>query len=456
LDLRVLLTGIYAGAAACLGGAEIEGSAYPTMRLPLRPYGELHTFFDIDAYFTVATLCLSGDPILEAEARRIIQRAARHQKPDGQIPHHFDRDEPVWVAISGAAQPGPNLFWLIALHDYYCQTGDAGFLQKHHPALLRAVAWLEKCHDPQHKLIHADGPLWIDVFRKSGFTFDANVMAIHVLSRVAPLCGLCGDPSAQARITNLVENLRECIEALWEKDHFITSIGRDGSRCDMVDSDNYAAVAFGLIRDRQRAGQLVRFMDAVPHMHPGGKATWVSGRYYDEAKCYHGNVGDSACAMARLFWIDMKARHHLGDRESFLCYFQRVRQDLLDRTWMCERYDMNGDMIRADGYAEYPEILALLVREAWHGIDLGADNVTVNPLKPGEWTYANPRMEIVYGPSELSLRVPGHGVRTFRIAGLARLKSYRLDGGACVRSDAHGVLEFQGEAGIIHHALAIE
>ena len=80
----------------------------------------------------------------------------------------------------------------------------------------------------------------------------------------------------------------------------------------------------------------------------------------------------------------------------------------------------------------------------------------MNPLKPGKWTYAKPRLEIVYERSELSLRVPGQGARTFRIAGLAPLKSYRLDGGACVRSDEHGVLEIQGEAGIIHHALAIE
>jgi hypothetical protein len=455
VDLQVTLTGIYAGAAASLGGAEVEGSAYPTMRLPLRAYGNLHTFFDPDAYFTVAALCLSGDSILETEARRILERAARHQNHEGQIPHHFDGDEPVWMAISGATQPGPNLFWLIALHDYYCNTGDEAFLRKHHAALLRAVAWLEKCYDPQHKLIHAAGSLWIDVFRKSGFTFDVNVTAIWVLSRLASLCGHGGDVASQGRIGQFVDYLREGIGALWEKDHFITSVARNGTRHDMWDSDNYAAVGFGLICDRPRAERLMQFMDGIPHMHPGGKGTWVSGKYYDAVQCYNGNIGDSACAMARLFWIDMKARHQLGDAASFLRYFQPVQRDLLDCTWMNERYDQDGSMIRAEGYVEYPEILALLVREAWYGIELGATSVSVNPLKPGKWTYANSRLEIVYGPGELSIQVPGQGPRMFRFARLEPMKNYQVDGNSRVLSNERGVLEFYGEAGRKHQLLAL-
>ena len=208
LDLRVTLGGIYAAAAASLGGAEISGSAYPTMRAPLRAYGDLHTFFDIDAYFTVATLCLSGDSKMETEARGILKRAASHQKADGQIPHHFDNEDPVWLAISGASQLGPNLFWLIAAHDYFCNTGDEGFLQDFYLMIRLAAEWVVKRYNPVEKLIVADGPLWIDVFRKSGYTYDSNAMAIWVLGRIAPLCSHCGDSAMEKRLLQVVADLR--------------------------------------------------------------------------------------------------------------------------------------------------------------------------------------------------------------------------------------------------------
>lgn len=450
IDLRTTLGGVYAGAASCLGGAEIVGSAYPTMRIPRRAYGALHTFFDIDAYFTVAVLCLSGDPRLEAEARRILQRAAEHQLPSGQVPHHFDGEEPVWLAISGASQAGPNLFWLLAVHDYTCNTADESFLRAVYPAVRRAVEWLEKGYDPARKLIRTDGPLWIDVFRKEGFTYDVNAMAIWVLERIAPLCGHCGDPAAQDRFSRLAAGLREGIEALWETDHFITSLSPEGTRRDMWDSDNYSAVAFDLVTDPDRAGRLLHFLDALPDTHPGGKATWVSGKYYDAAQCYLGNTGDSACAMARLFWIDLKARHRVKDPAAFQHYFGAVRQDFLDHTWMGERYDAAGGMIRAEGYAEYPEILALSLRESWYGIELGFAEVSVRPLKPGSWTYANRRLRVRYDPADFQINVPGTGLRRFVIEGLPARTDYRRDDGETIQSDARGRLVFDAPAGELH------
>ena len=124
----------------CLGSYELPGSAYPTLATPGRAYGEGNSFFDPDAFQVIRALLYSGDHYLQQEARRVIERSGAAILPSGQIPHHFDGAQPTYVAISGATQTGPNIFWISSALDYAAATGDTAWLRAQMPRIERALA----------------------------------------------------------------------------------------------------------------------------------------------------------------------------------------------------------------------------------------------------------------------------------------------------------------------------
>lgn len=419
-DARTHYTAIYSSSATTLGSYLIPGSAYPTIAMPDRTYWTLHTFFDPDAWSTVGVLANSGDPYLEKEARGVLDRALSRITAEGQIPHHFDGHEPLYVAISGVAQTGPNLFLILASLDYATATGDTGWLRAAWKGgLSRAVDWVVEFYDPSRKLLNVAGPLWVDVFRREGYTFDTNAAAIHVFAQVADAAGYLDDPSTAERLRALVVELLNGMESLWEVDHYVTArAGDDWERIhDMVDSDGYLAVAFG-VADPSRHQQIIERLDSVTNMHPGGKGTWVSEIHYGPQECYGENTGDSRTAMARLWWADLSARQATGDFETFRRMFEAVREDQFAVTWMNERYDSDGELIRAPGYHEYPEILDKMLREGYYGLTLTLERVTVRPMRQEPFAFDTGRISLSHSPELVTIRVPGDGARVYSIGGL--------------------------------------
>ena len=68
-------------------------------------------------------MAYSGDPYLWRQAELLLEKIKADQLPSGQVPHHYDgrgatvfeplaHPKPVYVAISTAAQTGPNLFFV--------------------------------------------------------------------------------------------------------------------------------------------------------------------------------------------------------------------------------------------------------------------------------------------------------------------------------------------------------
>ena len=444
-DARTHYTAVYATSATTLGGYLIQGSGYPTILMPQRTYWTLHTFFDPDAWSTVSTLAFSGDPYLERETRRLIERSLGGILDSGQVPHHFDGEEPLYIAISQAAQTGPNLFVTLASLDYVAGTGDVDFLHTHWDTLVRAVDWVLEFLDDDRKLLNVIGPLWVDVFKREGYTFDTNAATVYVLRRLADAAAYLGHPDLVNRYHGVIATIIAGIDTLWDSDHYITARGKDAwdDIHDMVDSENYLAVAFELT-DPSRYAAIIERMDRVPNMHPGGKGTWVSEVYYGPEFCHLENTGDSKTAMARLWWGDLLARYVIGDAETFVCMFEAVRADQFELTWMRERYGAEGTMIRAIGYHEYPEILDKMLREAWYGFGVTLSRVTVRPLKDEPFRYNTGRLTLDYSLDRVLVLVPGDGTRTYTIHGLAG--DYSVNGSTVTAID--GTITIEAPAGV--------
>lgn len=147
----------------------------------------------------------SGDPALQLEARRLIE-ASMFAMQGGRIPHNFVNNTPVFHAISGANQTGPNLFWLDAALVYVANTGDTAWLQRSLTNMTAALGYLTAMYKPSHNLLLAPGPLWIDtlvhticcVARKPRPTLGPHVAALNRFgqtlapTRTPTWCACCG------------------------------------------------------------------------------------------------------------------------------------------------------------------------------------------------------------------------------------------------------------------------
>lgn len=448
-DLRTFYTAIYGSAAGVLGSFKHDGSAYPTLGTPKYPYGNLYTFFDPDSWSTVNTLSFSGDPYLQDQARRIVELAAAHIN-HGQVPHHFIDGTPTYIAISKATQTGPNIFWVLAAIDYADATGNESWLREHYPQLKAATDWVLDCYDPARKLVKVGGPLFIDVFIRRGYTLDSNAMLLHLLPEMSAVAEFCEDNADASRYSRLAAAIKDGLNAgLWDgRDHYITQRNADWSTRDMVDYDgNYAAVAFGAA-DKEQSAAILRRLDGGPHTHPGDRGTWTSEKYYGPQDCFGGNTGDSATAMARIWWLDLAARRATDDVTNFYRYFRPIQDDLLRHTWLTERYNAQGKSIRAPYYHEYPEITAMVLREMVYGIDIKINRIQIKPFGIHSFHYQMGDMDIAYNQNQVSLHVPGQSMRIYEICGLFPDTRYEISRGNVIVTDHNGTATFRAPTGV--------
>jgi hypothetical protein len=454
-DSAAYLAAIYGSAAGVLGSYFEAGSSYPTLATPDRPYGDAFDFFDPDAWSTVTTLSYSGDPLLRTEARRILERSESAQKPDGQMPHHFEAGAPTYISIAKSSQTGPNIFWVIAASEYVAGSGDEAWLLSHYAHLRLATDWVLAKYDAEKHLLRADGPLFIDVFRRSGYTLDTNVAALYLLDRMSEIADFCSDQDSAERYRQMRRNLYQGIrEQLWDakdKDHFITQRNLDGSARDLVDYDgNFAALAFGVPYETD-ARKVLKRLDAGAQTHPGMRGTWVSERRYEKEDCYGGNDGDSDVAMARIWWLDMATRARMEDRATFDTLLASLESDLLRDVWMPERYDAAGLPAHNSYYHEYPEILSMVLREMRYGVHVGVREVSVRPFGATHFDFQFGDLRVAYSPDAVAIEVPGLSVREFTLAGLRPLSQYSVSAGESITTDKTGTLHFRGHAGQLIH-----
>ena len=452
-DSAAYFAAVYGSAAGVLGSDAEPGSAYPTLATPDRPYGDAFNFFDYDEWPTVTTLSYSGDALLQAEARKILERSEAGLRADGQIPHHFEHGAPTYISIAKSNQTGPNIFWVLAASEYAAGSGDEAWLRAHYAHLRQATDWVLAKYDPAHKLLRADGPLFIDVFRRSGYTLDTNVMALYLLERMAEVAAFCDDAQSVQRYREMRHNLYLGIrDQLWNgNDHFITQRNQDGSTLDKVDYDgNFAALAFDVL-DPENARKLLHRLDAGAQTHPGMRGTWVSERRYEKEDCYGGNDGDSDVAMARIWWLDMATRVRTRDQKTFTALLDNLEPDLLRDIWMPERYDAGGLPAHNSYYHEYPEIISMVLREMRYGVHVGMMEVTIHPFDAANSDIRLGILRATYSRDAVTIRVPGSSMRDFNAGGLRPGVRYKISTGESVTTDSEGTVRFRARAGELIH-----
>ncbi|MCW2952570.1 MAG: hypothetical protein JWQ48_1740 [Conexibacter sp.] len=454
-DLRALLTGVYGTAVGVLDTYALPGEASPTLAAPARGYDPGRNFYDPDTFMIDSALLYSGDPYLERQARETIEKSGAAIRPDGQIPHHFNGTDPTYVAISGATQTGPNIFWISAALRYAETTGDVSWLRGQMPTIERAMNFLTDRYDPWVQLVSAPGPLWIDVFVRENYTSDTNAYMVHLLRQVADVEDQLSESALGARRRAMAADVAQGMnEHLWAGDHYITQLNPDGTTRDFVDYDaNLLAVAFGVTSPDQATKVLARVDGGTCG---SGRPTSVSERYYGPADTYGGNTGDSATAMARIGWADGLARRAAGDRAAFTTkILQPLQSDLLEHTFLTERYDCAGNPIRTPYYHEYPEVVAMLLREVAYGIDVGLGTVDIDPFTRERFRYHLGSVDVAYSRDRVVMRLPGTGQSAYAVHGLDPNASYRVAvrGGdrhrpsPHLRTDAAGVARFGAPVG---------
>ena len=151
--------------------------------------------------------------------------------------------------------------------------------------------------------------------------------------------------------------------------------------------------------------------------------------------------------MARIWWVDMFARYVTGDLANFNTYYNNIRNDLFNRTWMTERYDSGGNLVRASYYHEYPEIVSMILREMIYGIDIKIDTVTIKPFGMESYDFNVGGLAVSYAKSSVSMTIPGSGTRTYKVYGLDPNTIYTISTGGSVTTDSNGVAAFNAAAG---------
>ncbi len=479
-DLEALLTGVYASSPGNLCTYDNEvvpgervAQIATTIAFPGRGYQDTYNYFDPDNYIALSSLLYSGDPYLQHQARLVVERSGAFLKqnatdPDdpsnGQLPHHFNKDKPTYLALSGATQTGPNTFWVKTALRYADVTGDSAWLAGYIPTLRNASDFCFDLIEPDPvNLLKAPGSLMIDVFVRANFTADSNAMMVGFLRDFAKAERAVGSTAKAAQLEAQAERVRTAMNAqLWASqdggaDHYLTQRNPDGTHRDFVDYDaNAIAVAHGVPATRDDALRVLKRIDqGACAAAQGGGPQWVSEVYYDKANCVGGNIGDSATAMGRIALFDAHARKRVGgdaQQQAFDAQLATLQRDLIAYTWMHERYTCDGQMMgnRTNYYFEYPSTVAMLLREVRYGIDVGLLNVTVAPFGPTNFTYDVGNVYVQYdSPGRVSVSVPGTGSRGYTVGGLEAGATYDVDadGGISATADADGILHFDAAAG---------
>ena len=489
-DFVAFMTGIYASPVGNLcthvnevAQGETVGQIATTIATPQRGYSGNYNFFDPDNYLSISAMLFSGNPIVQAETLKILKRNGDYINAQGQMPHHFQGTTPIYEALSGEVQTGPNIFWILTCIQYAKLTQDLGFIRGYLPVLRKSSKFLTNLitHNGVVKgmgtfeaLLNAPGSLMIDVFIRNHYTSDSNAMLVILYEAMAELEGDVGSETEAAKWTQLAEETTRSVrKMLWNtttNDHYVTQRNPDGTTRDFVDYDaNLIAVAAGIPDTTDRSLAVLGRIDSKKHGMCPKSHTWVSEVYYGPSDTTGGNTGDSACAMGRIAWFDSLSRRRVANdttdatqHKALLDHFDNIlmdpiREGVLNTTWIHERYNCDGSqrISRTPYYFEGASVAAMLVHHVRYGIQLGLNRHRVAPFGRDAFHYRAGSVNVLYSTDLVSLRLPGTGAKHFTIEGLAPSTQYDVTTEGCPGTDAAekvtstsaGVLTFSATVG---------
>lgn len=450
-DAHALVAGPLGTSAACLvttpngvaPGAPAEGHCATSIAQPERGYWPLTNFFDPDFFFSGSAILGAGEPYLNELVRRVIEHSGAHiDKASGQLPHHFNALEPVFTAISGEIQTGPNLFFMRTCLAYARATQDLEWLRSYMPTIRLAASFLDGSVDPHVGLANVSGSLMVDVFLRSNFTSDTNAALVGLYDELADAEEALGNATGAATLRGNAAIMAAAMNRhLWLGDHYATQWNGGSSTRDFVDYDaNSIAVAFGVANETRSKSILERISSGNPCP---AAPTWQSERYYGPHDTTGGNIGDSWCAMGRTAWFDYWARRRHGDaRGAEAAILAPLRAALEETTWMRERLSCDGSQQtnRTSGYSEYPSVVPMLLRAGKFGIVPSFAGLSVAPAEgTAPFEYHVGTLGISFYPEDyvaVTISLPGGAAQSLRFSFAALPPHTTYDVvllGACLR-----------------------
>ena len=415
------------------------------------------SYFDPDNYISTSALLWSGDPFLQEQVRIVVERSGAFLTEDGQLPHHFNGVEPVYQALSGEIQTGPNVFWILTCLNYAKSSGNFAWLRAYMPTLRLASNFLFDLIDDDVGMANVPGSLMIDVFLRSNFTADTNAMLVGFLQEFSAAERFVQNSTGAEKLEAIADSIAAAMnEKLWcaesgglcdssldakekkpprstapaaagDGDHFFTQWdgpASPGSSRDFMDYDaNLIACAHGIPSDLpdgadDGGARARRILARIDGGQCRSSQTFVSERYYGPQDTTGGNVGDSWCAMGRIAWFDALSRRRYGDLEGFnSLVLEPLQRLLLGTTWMHERIECGGieQLNRTAMYFEYPSTVAMLLRTVKYGVQIGYGNdaalgtpsaeIVVAPFGPTVFSFHVNQVHVDFAPNAVSLDV---------------------------------------------------
>ena len=378
--------------------------------------------------------------------------------------HHFISLSPTYESIAGSEQLGPNIFWSLSVLQYISITQDSTFAETIFPYIELSLQYILSFYDAEKGLFYAPGPLWIDVLVREHYTSDSNSMLVYFLQKIADYYEYMHiDNEFVMELRQLSDTIsKNIVKYLYDSvsdDHFVTQLNEDGSTRDFVDYDsNLMTIAYGILKDSSRgssdsgsssttsitsstaatttttttttttstisattttAATSSSAIDRVINRIDNGenthiRATWCSEIPYsgNSSDCYivgGDYCGDSIVTLARIGYIDAIARKQIGDLETFeKLILLPLQKDLIQYTWLYERYDNNGNQIRTPYYFEYPSLITILLREIKYGINIELNKIHINPFPAQSYNFSLGFLTIEYNiPNRVVLNLPG-------------------------------------------------
>ncbi len=167
---------------------------------------------------------VSGDPDLVNGARASLDTLTAHQSALGLIPLNVDVETHV-VSTENAGAVDSNLWYILNHYTLYQATQDKAFLQRHWPAIERALLWLRYQDMNECGLLEThEAANWMDLLAVRYNTLYDNVLWYAVLRAYSALAAAQGLDAAPTQILadGVYErlNLLMWIERCWVPAHF--------------------------------------------------------------------------------------------------------------------------------------------------------------------------------------------------------------------------------------------
>jgi hypothetical protein len=280
--------------------------------------------------------------------RRLLQELASYQHPSGKLPGGI-----MWPDRRSSMEtpdlPDYSLWWVMAVYDYFMETGDEGLVRAVLPNVKAVMEWAERGRRQDGLLQKGPGIDWYwSADRGPGATTALNALYYGALGAAASLAASHGRPDLHDRYLSLADEVgRATNAAFWDAAAGAYVDGESLRDVHPLDG-NALAVLYGL-------APLERSWQSLAHVRANLWSPWGT-RTADRA--YGGWAHDHTIWPAYVY-REVEARFSIGDDEGAIELMRRTWGNMLERDprstfWEFAAPDggiLSGDISLAHGWS---------------------------------------------------------------------------------------------------------